>query len=202
MSFVSQVLSEAQSWLGFFFFSVLPIAFQELGRWLYQWQILAAGILAVLAARIWGRAIVRSARIAATAQSYPGVSPRGSFAAAPRAEPRPSKVPVPAAAENTDPIQSLRETIRTTLGTMPYTDEPLTRDRMALCSRVLQFPIAELAAKSPKAVSPKFEALQRELAALGNLSEKNTCRNAWETLVRVNNAARELMESRPRGGKS
>lgn len=198
MTFIAQVLSQAHAWFDFMFFSVLPIAFYELGHWLYQWQILAAGILAVVAARIWGRAILRSARIAATGQGYATSASRGSFAAAPVRTADAPRSRKQAAAEPQDHLQNLRETIRSTLGTMPYTDEPLTRDRMALCSRVLQFPIAELAAKSSRPQAGLYEALQRELSALGNLSEKNTCRNAWEVLVRINNAARDLIEARGR----
>ena len=48
-------ISALWSWLNFLAFTVLPIAFRELLHWLYEWQILLTGILALIAARVWGR---------------------------------------------------------------------------------------------------------------------------------------------------
>lgn len=193
------MLTQVLSWLDFVLFSVLPIAFNELIHWLYDWQVLIAGILAIVAARIWGKSVVRGARIAAAAQMPASVAPRAQAAPAPSpaAPPRPAPRPVPAAsaAAAGDPLLALRETIRATLAAIPYSDEPLTPERMTLCSRVLQYPVGDAAAKAGKVLAPKYEVLQKELGALGEMGEKNTCRNAWQVLVRINDAARDLIEA-------
>ena len=70
------------SWLQFFVSTVLPVAGRELLHWLYEWQVLVAGILAILAARIWGRSVVRAARYAAlSAGTEPAVAQRSAAAA-------------------------------------------------------------------------------------------------------------------------
>ena len=70
------------SWLQFFVSTVLPVAGRELLHWLYEWQVLVAGILAILAARIWGRSVVRAARYAAlSAGAEPAVAQRSAAAA-------------------------------------------------------------------------------------------------------------------------
>ncbi|MDE2181831.1 MAG: hypothetical protein KGJ78_02290 [Alphaproteobacteria bacterium] len=195
MSSVQQMLTATMSWVGFVLFSVFPIAFRELVHWVYEWQVLVAGILAVIAAGVWGKAVVRGARIAAAQAPVPVpgkiVTPQSPAPAARAAAPRlVEATPAPAV----EPLQALRETIRTTLTGIPYTDEPLTPERMALCSKVLQFPVADLAAKAARQHAPRYELLQKELSSLGDMSERNTCRNAWQVLVRINDAARDLLE--------
>src|ERR1019366_1853427 len=48
------------------FMELLPGLLQQLGRWLYDWQVLIAGILALVAAHIWGRSVLRAAELRAS----------------------------------------------------------------------------------------------------------------------------------------
>lgn len=190
------------SWLQFVSFTVIPVAFRELLHWLYDWQILITGILALVAARIWGRSVIRAARINARAKAMevkkhpaePVVVP--SPLAAPFAEPRPAGVAVPSP-QLPERLFALRELIRNTLGRLPCTDEVLTAERLSACRKIADFPLGELPSGASKPLSHRFEALRSKLAALKAVRETDTCRNAWEALVRISMDARDLADDKP-----
>jgi hypothetical protein len=198
------ILSEVvlPSGLDFLLFTVLPVAFRELLRWLYEWQILICGVLALAAARIWGRSVVRAARI--TARAKPPVEARR-----PAAEP--VVVPTPLAAAGSEPVIevppprpaltdqlfALREHIRNTLGRIPCTDEVLSAERLEDCRTIAAFALSDPPFGIGKVQLARFEALKSKLAALKDVRDTDTCRNAWEALVRISMDARDLMGEEP-----
>jgi hypothetical protein len=184
-------VSEMWSWLDFLLSTVLPVAGRELLHWLYEWQVLIAGILAILAARIWGRSVVRAARYAALSATGEAADPPGARrnAVVPFASVRPKA----GRSEPADRVFALREQIRLTLGKMPCTDEALSAERLSECHRIANMPMGELPKDASKAAAQSLEVLRGDLSALGALRETDTCRRAWETLVRVNTDARDFM---------
>jgi hypothetical protein len=197
---VSETVSA--SGLSFIMFTVLPVAFRELLHWLYEWQILICGVLALVAARVWGRSVVRAARITARAKAQPVEIRRPP--AEPVVVPTPLaavtepvvKVPPPRA-DMTDLLFSLREQIRNTLGRMPCTDDVLNAERLDDCRSIAEFPLGDPPADAGRAQIARFEALKSKLAALKDVRETDTCRNAWEALVRISMDARDLMGDEP-----
>jgi hypothetical protein len=203
------------SGLEFILFTVLPVAFRELLRWLYEWQILICGVLALVAARVWGRSVVRAARITARAKQQPPAEIRRP-AAEPVVVPTPLAagaepvVTVPVAPGNEPAVKeppktpdlperlfSLREQIRNTLGRMPCTDEVLSAERLSDCRAIADFPLGEAPSAASRAQVARFEALKSKLAALKDVRDSDTCRNAWEALVRISMDARDLMGEEP-----
>jgi len=196
-------ISALWSWLNFLAFTVLPIAFRELLHWLYEWQILLTGVLALIAARIWGRSVVRAARIAARAKqptlsepvrkspAVPKVVPvplAAGSAADPRQRRAPSRYP-----ELADRLFTLREQIRATLGRLPCTDEVLSPERLADCRRIADYQLGKPPADASKLLAHRFDVLRSELSALAAVRDTDTCRNAWEALARINVDARDLL---------
>lgn len=191
------------SWFSFVSFTVFPVAFRELLHWLYDWQILLTGILALIAARYWGRSVIKAARITARARA---ATPEFK-----RAPGEPVVVPIPLATpaagdatlkpprmpEWSDRLFALRENIRATLGKLPCTDEVLNAERLAECKKIAEFPLGELPGSSPKALAHRYETLHSKLAALGAVRETDSCRNAWEALVKISIDARDLMSPEP-----
>lgn len=194
------------SWLQFVSFTVIPVAFRELLHWLYDWQILLSGILALVAARIWGRSVIKAARINARAKTASPIDARRA-PGEPVVVPMPLATPVPAEpsargpavrpAELPNRLFALREQIRNTLGKLPCTDEVLTAERLAECRRISEFALGDLPPGAPKTLAHRYEALRSKLSALQAVRETDTCRNAWEALVRISMDARDLMGSEP-----
>ena len=186
--------------MGFFFFTVIPVAFRELLHWIYDWQILISGVLAIAAARYWGRSVIRAARITARAKpvsplevrkpaAEPVVVP-ASFAVAER-EPA-VRIPPARIPELAERLFSLREAIRTTLGRTPCTDDVLSEERIEDFRRIAEFPLGEMPSDASRLQFARFEALKSKLGALKDVRETDTCRNAWEALVRISIDARDL----------
>lgn len=180
-------------WFQFVCFTVLPVAFRELLHWLYEWQVLVTGILAIVAARMWGRSVVRAARINARAVRQ-----------APLLPPPPAVIPAPAAAEvpaRTAPrvtefsarVYALRELIRVTLGRLPCTGDALSAERLADCRKIAAFPLGEVPVELRGVVAHRLDVLRSKLSALEAVRETDVCRNVWETLVRISVDARDLL---------
>jgi hypothetical protein len=201
------ILSEqvSVSAIDFLLFTVIPVAFRELLRWLYDWQILICGILAIVAARIWGRSVIRAARITARARSIQTVETARHAA-------EPVVVPTPLAVAEREPVVSvpslripelaerlfaLREAIRSTLGRTPCTDDALNAERLEDCRRIAEFPLGEPPTTASRTQIARFDALKSKLAALQGVRETDTCRNAWEALVRISIDARDLAGEEP-----
>jgi hypothetical protein len=200
-------LSALWDWIHFVAFTVLPIAFQELLHWLYEWQILLTGVLALVAARIWGKSVIRAARIAAKAEQSAPVEVQKKLGAIPKIVPVPlaasrvseplvldvpARKPQPRNSELGDRLFALREQIRVTLGKTPCTDDVLSAERLADCRRIAEFPLGEPPAIASKLLTHRFDVLRSELSALGAVRETDTCRNAWEALARISIDARDM----------
>ncbi|GAA0540638.1 hypothetical protein FHS83_000036 [Rhizomicrobium palustre] len=180
---MSEFWATLGSWFQFFGHTVLPVAARELLRWLYDWQILISGILALVAARLWGRAVIRAARINARARE--GKRPSLEVVA--------SRTITPAVHEPLpQQLHALRECIRNTLGRMPCTDETLSPERIADCRKIAEFPFPDLP-HADKLFLHRYEALRGKLAALKSVRDSDTCRNAWEALVKISMDARDLL---------
>jgi hypothetical protein len=199
---VSQTISASVSGVSFVLFTVFPVAFREVLHWLYDWQILICGVLALVAARIWGRSVVRAARI--TARSKPPAAEIRRPPAEPVVVPTPlaaAPEPVieipPPRVDLADRLFSLREQIRNTLGRMPCTDDVLSAERLDDCRSIADFPLGDPPAGAGRAQLARFEALKSKLAALKDVRDTDTCRNAWEALVRISMDARDLMGEEP-----
>lgn len=190
------------SGLDFIVFTVIPVAFRELLHWLYDWQVLICGVLALVAARYWGQAVIRAARITARAKT---VTESRRPAAEPVVVPTPLaattepvvKAPLPPAPETAERLFCLREQIRNTLGRMPCTDDVLSAERLADCQRIAEFPLGEPPASATKPLLARFDALKSKLTALQSVRDTDTCRNAWEALVSISMDARDLMGEEP-----
>jgi len=196
-------ISALWSWIQFMAYTVLPIAFMELLHWLHDWQILVTGVLVLIAARIWGRSVVRAARISAKAARQQGpAEPPKKTSPAPKVVPIPvaaggelrAKRPLPVpASELADRLFALREQIRGILGRMPSTDEMMSAERLAECRRIAEFPLGDPPANAPKLLAHRFDVLRSELSALGAVRETDSCRNAWEALARISMDARDML---------
>lgn len=197
------IVSEQVSALEFLLFTVIPVAFRELLRWLYDWQILICGVLAIVAARMWGRSVIRAARI--TARAKPPADTRRP-AAEPVVVPTPLsqpdrepvvKIPPPRDPELAERLFTLREAIRGTLGRTPCTDELLSEERLEDCRHIADFPLGEPPPDAARVQLARFDALKSKLAALKDVRETDTCRNAWEALVSISMDARDLAGEEP-----
>lgn len=197
------------SWSEFVLFHVLPIAVSQIYDWIREWQILVAVILVLLFLHLWTRTILRAARRAAKEtvqtetrafdaslkllrQQLEAKPERVKKAAeAPR---RPEPVQAPQPVEARAAVETLRQAIRLALGTIPMSDEPLSpsSERLykaaigALDDTGVEFP-AEL----------RQGVLGQLLSELGELRQAfppQSCRQAWQSLVKVNALAREFHE--------
>ncbi len=210
------------SWSEFILFHVLPTAVAQIYDWIREWQILAAAVLVLIFFHFWTRAILRAARRVAreTVQTetrtfgaslnllrrqmeQKAPAPR-SLAQVPRpvelqpAEPRAAEPHLvrPAPTDGYAAVERLRQAIRLALGTIPLSDEPLSPDGTRLYS-------AAIGAMANANVTPGVEAegnfrqILSELAALEQSFPPQSCRQAWQALVKVNALAREFHEAAP-----
>ncbi len=180
------------AWLHFVAFTVFPVAFGQLIHWLYEWQVLAAAVLVLVAAHVWGSAILKAARLGAGTQPVPArTSQRAATPGADLREKRPAAMREEMAFEtsvtgDTGRLGGLRREIRMMLGSLPCTDDPLSAHNRALCARIGSF---ELPASLEGA-----EDLRGALGTLAALRDDTTNRTAWAALVRLSTAARDLLE--------
>lgn len=194
---IAPLFSALESWLSFVAFTVLPIAFEQFVRWLYDWQVLIAGILAILAAHIWGKAIVKAAHTEEAKSERPAADPAPPQAErGPRqVEPEPSSIrrgsaPVQDFSER---VQMLRQLIRLSLAKIPYKAAPLTAEHRALCERIATVKLDAASLEGQTAALSHFERLGADLGSLEAACRDGNCRNVWEALVQANASARSLV---------
>jgi hypothetical protein len=198
---MASLLSALQSWLTFVLSDVLPVAFAQIGHWLYDWQGLAAGVLAIIAAWIWGSSIVRAGRHIAgredrvSRKPVPSVPQRDRKASNNGIKSKTIETKAGSIQSVAGRVQALRDLIRTTLARLPQTDEPLTPENLADCVKIAGFSLEGVALRAGKVAAARYESLLLELSALSAASKRGTCRSAWEALIGVNKAARELMDA-------
>ena len=165
-------------------------------KWLYDWQTLIAGICALLAAHIWGRAIVRAAELRAGAvrqarspipRQVPSVAPSATSPARDlRSQPLESALQNPPEA-----VEKLRAQIRVLLGRMPHTEVPLNASQLSHCKSIASFTLDENSLKR-EAPSEAYATLRQELSSLAALDDGASCMSAWKALTSINKCARNL----------
>lgn len=194
-SLFSSVLDSATAvWTGFL--DIAPVVLLGIGHWLYDWQVLLAGICALIAARSWGRAVVKAAQMRTVATEVPDkiLSPRRNINRTPvrPLDLRISESEIPTtAARPLESLQLLRSRIRAVLCKVPCSDDPLGQGQIAFCKAVGTFSLGDISLKND-AIAQEYAALQTELRALNALEPGVSCKMAWQTLITVNKCARSL----------
>ena len=194
-SLVSAILATGST-LERSFIDLAPKVLLGIGRWLYDWQVLIAGICALIAARNWGRAIVKAAQMRA-------VGPEGSDKSAKprRGPPRASSARAPdlradeseaLAARPLETLQALRARIRAVLCKVPCSDDLLSSAQLAFCKAVGTFSLSDVSLKANEAIANEHSLLQSELSALAALDVSASCKMAWQALININRSARAL----------
>jgi len=184
------------SWLQFVAFTVFPVAFGELVHWLHDWQVLASAIILLVAAHIWGSAILKAARLNVFPQNGVGRLQRPLVEAAEASRPAaPVEVeqggPAAGGQPRLERLNTLRREIRVMLGTLPCTDDPLSVQNWTLCGRIAQLGHGEPGQLAQEGLAD----LKPSLDALASLDTRATNRAAWAALVRLNDAARNAIEA-------
>ena len=164
-----------------------------IGHWLYEWQVLLAGICALIAARSWGRAIVKAAQMRTVTEAPDQILPPRRNANRTAARPldmRVSEAEIPAV-KPLESLQALRSRIRAVLCKVPSSDDPLNPAQIAFCKAIGTFSLGDLFLKND-AIIQEYASLQAELATLNALDPSASCKMAWQTLITVNKCARSL----------
>jgi len=165
-------------------------------KWLYDWQTLITGICALLAAHIWGRAIVRAAELRAGAvRQARSPVPRQAVSVAPSAAPPTRDLrspPLESTLQNApEAVEKLRAQIRAVLGRVPHTEVPLNPAQLSLCKSITSFTLDENSLKR-EAPREAYASLRQELSGLAALDERASCMTAWKALTSINKCARNL----------
>lgn len=202
------------SWSELLLFHILPIAVAQLYDWAREWQILIAVILVLAFLHLWARTILRAARRAAREEAQSEarglnaglkllrrhIDERlGAPVTAALAQPAVRSAVKPPSAPSAPPpldshaaIEQLRQAIRLSLGSIPVSDGPLSPDGVRLYK-------AAICALGNAQISPEeregvFGQILDELATLEREFPPQSCRQAWQSLVKVNTLAREFHE--------
>lgn len=218
-------LSALASWSGFILLHVLPIAVSQIVDWLREWQILVAAFLLLIFFHFWSRAILSAARqaaketVVAETRAFDASlkllrRQLESGVETPRAPPKPTQpvatapavatvLPTPPEATGPEPrgqaaIERLRQAIRLALSTIPTSsDEPLAPGSLRLYRAAIDALDPTDTDLGTKGRQDVLNQIQAELAALRHSFPPQSCRLAWQSLVRVNALAREFREPAP-----
>lgn len=214
-------LNTLASWSGFILLHVLPIAISQIADWVREWQILVAAFILLIFFHFWTRSVLREAREAAkeTVLTETRAFDAGlkllrrqveAGAEAPKAPVVPPKAASPPKVERTAPpeaaqpapdgyaaIDRLRQAIRLALSTLPTSDDPLP----PVSSRLYRAAIDALDAAHIElgggGRQDLMNQIQAELAGLRQAFPPQSCRLAWQSLVKVNALAREFHDPAP-----
>lgn len=190
-------------WARFLYYQVLPIAWDQLVQWLYEWQALIAGALILVAGTIWVRSVNHaSARTALTiAQAIRGMTDSSAHG---RDTPslilgKPGRDGSAlsrsgAGVQGFDArLERLREIIRAALATIPQAGDAVVGEGAELYRAVAEFSLDAEDTPTDKVRAQKVAEIKKTLATLNEASpEKRPCRAAWDDLVRLNRLAREV----------
>lgn len=198
----SGILGVLLDWARFLYYQVLPIAWDQLVQWLYEWQALIAGALILIAGTIWVRSVNHaSARTALTiAQAIRGISDAQGRDFPSLLLAKPAKDGVAGTAKSTPGgqgfdarLERLREIIRAALSAIPQTGDAVVGEGAELYRAVAEFSLEAEDTPTDKLRAQKVAEIKRTLASLNEASpEKRPCRAAWDDLVRLNRLAREV----------
>ena len=192
ISFVSRVVSGWEE-LGHILVEGFIPAVALVVKWLYDWQALIAGICAIIAAIIWGRAVIKAAELrAGSVRPSRSPIPRQLSALSPP-PPRDLRVQESEAAAMSAPelVERLRVQIRVLLGRIPHSEEPLNAGQLSMCKGIANFTIDPTNFKR-EAPREAYAALKKDLSALSSMTRGTTCLTAWKALTAVNKTARNL----------
>ena len=186
------MLHDADTFLG----EKIPLVALFLGQWLYDWQTLSAGIMAIFAAYYWGNAVIRAAesragesRVRANQIRHTPAPPPSSLSE--RSAPDLRLSVDDRRATNIKAVRNFRSQLRIVLSRTPCTDDPLTQAQSELCKSLSSFAL-EGHALQPEGERQHYFLLKNDLSDLAALKNITNCRDAWQVLTRVNKLAREL----------
>lgn len=163
-------------------------------NWAKEWQILLAGLLVFLAALIFARATVKSAKMASSARRP---QPDLRLAPSPSA-PGPVNLPASAAAssELISTLEQLRSLIRSALASLLPAGEKENSPVTFLCQRILHLRLDPLApsAHSGQGAQEGYAALMKQLTVLrAHLKNDAPAEKISEILIQINTTARNLV---------
>jgi hypothetical protein len=204
------------SWSEFILLHVLPIAVSQIYDWVREWQILVAALILLIFFHLWTRAVLRAARQAAREtvqaeartfdarlkllrrqiEAKPDMPKEGGV-------PDAHNLPSPARREPQQPaaatdlreaVERLRQAIRLALSTIPLSDEPLAPGSLRLYRAAIHgLDDAGIESEGARGQGV-LEQICAELSALKQTFPPQSCRQAWQSLVKVNTLAREFHE--------
>ncbi len=223
MGEITHLFDRLVSWGDFLFLHVLPIAVGQIYEWIYEWQILVLGIVALVCLRFWSLLIIRNARKAARetvlsemrtmdgslkllrrqveqfqAEQSARLAVQGNVEpgrAAVGAVPKVAAA-VPAFVPPADPdaaVEALRHAIRKALGVIPISDEALSDESSRLYFEAIRSFDGAENWDSAKS-GPAIAALQGEVKSLRESYPPASCRTAWQSLVKINALARDYQD--------
>lgn len=204
------------SWSEFILLHVLPTTISQIYDWVREWQILAATVVVLAFFNLWSHAILRAARRSAkeTVQTETRAfgasltllrrqveqstlpSPRALIEAPRTVELRPVQA-VPADCLPPDSpaaIEHLRQAIRLALSTIPLSDEPLLPAGVRLYRAAIEALADAGVTPGTGAGDGDLQQILSELTVLKQSFPPQSCREAWQSLVKVNALAREFHE--------
>ncbi|HVZ70369.1 MAG TPA: hypothetical protein VG891_12975 [Rhizomicrobium sp.] len=204
------------SWSEFVLFHVLPIAITQIVDWVREWQVLVAAIALIIFFHFWSRTILRAARQAAREvvlaetrsmeaglkllrrQIDKGAGPGGTATARTvRPDREPPGDPLPSAPiASRAAVERLRQSIRLALSTVPMSDEPLPSEGLRLYRAAIDALDGAGADLKDDRQQKLLNQILAELDALRRTFPPQSCRVAWQSLVKVNALAREFQEPR------
>jgi hypothetical protein len=221
---VENWMSMLASWSEFVLLHVLPIAISQIADWILEWQILLAGIILVAFFHFWSRLILRAAREAAKetvlaetrafdaglkllrrqlesgAEAHkPSVAPPKPVEAPARGEPLPKAEPTQAEAwsDGNAAVDRLRQAIRLALSTLPTSDDSLPPVSLRLYRAAIDGLEDAHLDSGGRGRQDVLDQIRAELGALKQTYPPQSCRVAWQSLVKVNTLAREFYEPAP-----
>jgi hypothetical protein len=170
-------------------------------EWAKEWQVLLAGLLIFFSALIFAWAIIRAARLGATARlARPQLDLR--LAANPMvssgSSPGPAATQIPPAQSNEliSILEQLRSLIRSALASLPPESETKNSPATFLCQRILHLKLDQLPppANTGKSVQDGYAALLKQLNILRlHLKKDAPAGEISDILVQINGSARGLV---------
>jgi hypothetical protein len=138
------------------------------------------------------------------APKAPAVAP-GIAGPRSRVEPAPTSEPVrtgrsvraQSAADSNTAVDHLRQAIRLALSTLPTSDDPLPPVSLRLYRAAIDALDEEVMDAPEHGRKDVLDRIRTELSALGQAYPPQSCRQAWQSLVKVNTLAREYYEPAP-----
>jgi hypothetical protein len=186
---------------GRLFFESIPQALWLAYAWAKEWQSLLAGVLLLVAARIFAQGSMRAARIRATgmirsaqiaAGTAPGIDARPSSLAVSQMT---SRAPISAETELLKRLEQLRSLIRSAMSTLTTDTGDGDSSANFFCERIAALRLGE--GYLPTSLTPEMRDLHKklltQLEALRRATENKASQSELShALVQLNTRAREF----------